>query len=275
MSQTETLLLVVLGFALATLVALFLGRLVWVTALRLGARRMHKQVPTTLVGLQTERDRLRAEHAMMSQRLGSRLEAVKLKMAEQMAEVSRHRNRLEMAEANIAAKSAEIERLNQHVRELETRLADQAGAKAALEAAVAEREQELADVRTKIDQLDDLATPVPVPTPVHGAADAGLQDRIAKLNQLALHVANEREVATGQDPQAPIDPLLTEKLEEARRQTHDIQKELERLDAEWSRKLEELPAAKDNGPPAQPRAVANVISLANRIRALQKDMGTT
>ena len=275
MSQTETLLLVVLGFALETLIALFLGRLVWVTALRLGARRMHKQVPTTLVGLQTERDRLRAEHAVMSQRLTSRLEAVKLKMAEQMAEVSRHRNRLEMAEADIAAKSTEIDRLNNHIRELETRLADQAEAKAALEMAVEEREHELADVRTKIDQLDDLTVPPTIDIPAADATGAGLQDRIAKLNQLALHVANERAEASGRDPQVPIDPLLPEKLEEARRQTHDIQRELERLDAEWSRKLEELPAAKDVGAPAQPRAVANVISLANRIRALQKDMGTT
>ncbi|NJM30180.1 MAG: hypothetical protein HC855_08805 [Rhizobiales bacterium] len=66
MSQTETIMLFVLGFAFAGLVALFLGRLAWQIALRLGARRMQRQVPTTVAELQAERDRLRAEYAMMS-----------------------------------------------------------------------------------------------------------------------------------------------------------------------------------------------------------------
>ena len=64
---------------------------------------MQRQVPSSLVGLQTERDRLRAEYAMLSQRLGARLEATKLQMAEHMAEVSRHRNRLHELEALEAA----------------------------------------------------------------------------------------------------------------------------------------------------------------------------
>jgi len=124
MSQTETLLLVVLGFALATLIALFLGRLLWAAALKLGARRMQKQVPTTLVGLQTERDRLRAEYAMLSQRLGVRLENAKLRMAEQMAEVSRHRNRLEALESEKQINMAEIAGLKEQVSALTAQLAD-------------------------------------------------------------------------------------------------------------------------------------------------------
>ena len=63
MSQTETILLIVLGFSLASLIALFLGRMVWTMGVKLGARRMHRQVPSSLVGLQTERDRLRADIA--------------------------------------------------------------------------------------------------------------------------------------------------------------------------------------------------------------------
>jgi len=54
MSQTETLLLFALGFSLAALIALFLGRMVWALAVRVGARRTRKQVPTTLAGLQAD-----------------------------------------------------------------------------------------------------------------------------------------------------------------------------------------------------------------------------
>ena len=83
MSQTETLMLVVLGFALAALIALFIGRFAWHLALRLGAKRMQRQVPSTVTELQSERDRLRAEYAMLSRKLGLRLSDIKMRMAEQ------------------------------------------------------------------------------------------------------------------------------------------------------------------------------------------------
>ena len=123
MSQTETILLIVLGFSLASLIALFMARGLWTAAIKVGARRMQRQVPSSLVGLQTERDRLRAEYAMLSQRLGARLEAAKLQMAEHMAEVSRHRNRLHELEALEANRGAENRRLAERVVELEFELA--------------------------------------------------------------------------------------------------------------------------------------------------------
>lgn len=102
MPQTETVLLIVLGFSLASLIALFMLRLVWTTAVRAGTRRMQRQVPSSLAELHAERTRLRAENAALQQRLGDELEAFKLRMAEQMAEVSRHRNRVVAMEVDIA-----------------------------------------------------------------------------------------------------------------------------------------------------------------------------
>ena len=81
MSQTETILLIVLGFSLASLIALFVARLLWTAAVKVGVRRMQRQVPSSLVGLQTERDRLRAEHAMLARRLGDQLEAAQQQAA--------------------------------------------------------------------------------------------------------------------------------------------------------------------------------------------------
>ena len=117
MSQTETLLLIGLGFSLAALLALFIGRLMWPFAIRLGARRMQRQVPSTVAELHTERDRLRAEYALLSQKLGARVESARASMAEQMAEVNRTRNRIEtlvielnQRDANLAARDQEIGR---------------------------------------------------------------------------------------------------------------------------------------------------------------------
>lgn len=269
MSQTETLLLVVLGFALAALIALFFGRMVWATALRLGARRMQKQVPSTLVDLQTERDRLRAEFAMLSQRLETRLESSRLRMAEQMAEVSRHRNRLEIAETALATKTAEIGPLAARVNELEATVAAQTRTHTELERSLAERDADLAAAKLRIGELIHGKPSAPV----RATSEERLRERISRLTQMAQTVAQDRNGITGEPPADDIDPELAEKLSKAERETEDIQKELEKLDAEWSKRLNELEGTKPaRTRSAKPRAVANVISLANRIRALQKDI---
>jgi len=290
MSQTETLLLVALGFALAALIALFLGRFVWAMGLRLGARRMQKQVPSTLVGLQTERDRLRAEYAMLSHRLGARMDAAKLQMAEQMAEVSRHRNRLETAEAELERRAAEIESLTGKIEGLEAKSARQASLNASLENAIAERDAELATVRdelaaarNELDELNQSLATVEILPPEDlaevPAAEDGLKQRIERLTRMAHAVARERSLEEA-GTEVAADPLLAEKLGDADRQTADIQKELEELDAEWSKRLGELQSqgqSPDTGDQqvAAPRGVANVISLANRIRALHKDVSNS
>jgi chromosome segregation ATPase len=95
MSQIETIMLVALGFAVAALFALFLGRIAWVFALGLGKKRMQRATPTTIAELQSDRDRLRAEYAMLWRKLELRMTDLKTKLAEQMAEVSRNRNRID------------------------------------------------------------------------------------------------------------------------------------------------------------------------------------
>lgn len=288
MSQTETLLLVVLGFALATLIALFLGRLMWSAALKIGARRMQKQVPSSLVGLQTERDRLRAEYAMLSQRLNSRLEEAKLRMAEQMAEVSRHRNRLDELEAVLAERDAAIANLKDEVASLTAELAASSTLQAELRQTIAEKQEALAELQQLLAERE--REPDLVPSAAHSQLfpadpEDRLRQRIGKLNKLALTVAQDRlhddiqdvsDIALPTASPPPTDPLVIEKLGEAERETGDLQKELEELDAEWSKRLQEMAGAESAEVHADgDTQVANVISLANRIRDVKKGMGTS
>lgn len=229
MSQTETVLLIVLGFALASLIALFVGRIAWRIAMRLGARRMQSQVPSTLKDLQADRDRLRADYAMLSQKLGSHLETVKARMAEQTAEVTRHRNRIQTLtddvaarDAQLAAKGEEIATLATRVRELEAALAE---ARAA-----AEVEKTEAAIETSLAELDQ-------PVPEAPAAPAAAE------------------------PPAATDDLAA-RLAQAEKETAALQQELARLDQTWAEKLE--PEGK------KASAVANVVSLARRLKPLQK-----
>ena len=281
MSQTETILLVVLGFSLATLIALFIGRFVWALGLRLGARRMQSQVPSTLVGLQAERDRLRAEYAMLSQRLGSRLEQIKLQMAEHMAEVSRHRNRVEILRAEAADRSekltaadAEIVGLKSRITALELERAVATTELFSLRTAMESRDAELAALR--LGQADaNNGAPAPalavISLPGAGTSQDRLKRRIEELTSLSRAIAGSKDqVLAG--AVAETDPLVIAKLTEAARQTADLQEELERLDAEWSRRLNEISLSGGEAGDGKPGGVANVISLANRIRALRKDI---
>jgi len=123
MSQTETLLLVAMGFSLAALVFLFVSRFIWSIASRFGARHLQRQTPATVAGLQTERDRLRAEYARLSQKLGDRLETARLQMAEQMAEATRNRNRIEALVAEINIKDVEAVQRTQEIAALKQKIA--------------------------------------------------------------------------------------------------------------------------------------------------------
>jgi DNA repair exonuclease SbcCD ATPase subunit len=260
MYQTETLLLVVLGFALASLIALFIGRFFWSIAIRLGARRMQKQVPSTVKDLQADRDRLRADYALVSQKLGSHLDQVKTRMAEQMAEVSRSRNRIQSLTEDVNVRDAEIALLKQRIGALETEVAGKATEMAKLQSELSERSQTLNRIET------DLASAALAAVPGPAVTGDGLQDRIQKLADLSGEIAEGRKKSG--DATAPsLPPDLDAKLAAAELETAELQKELARLDAAWSEKLKAI----DGGTVSDQPAVANVVSLANRMRDLQKD----
>ncbi len=269
MSQTETILLIVLGFALASLIALFMARGLWTAAVKVGVRRMQRQVPSSLVGLQTERDRLRAEYAMLSQRLGARLEAAKLQMAEQMAQVSRHRNRLHELEALETNRGADNRRLAERVAELEFALAQALSHEQELRRELAARHEADAQLR----QSQRPHQPAPDAPHVHAPppqddAEARLRQRIDRLTELAKAPPPDDFIihAPPPPPQDEEDPALAERLAEAERHNEDLTRDLERLDAEWQQRIA------DSTAPASD-ADANVISLSNRIRELKKSLG--
>lgn len=269
MSQTETILLIVLGFSLASLIALFASRLLWSLAVRTGARRMQRQVPTSLIGLQTERDRLRAEYAMLAQRMGAQLEAARLEAAEHLAEVSRQRNRVMPVEAAEAARNEELHRLTTRVAELETALAETTRREEHLRRAFAAQEEELTRLRSKRKAAKAAksaaaeAPPAP-PPPAPDDPETRLRQRIDRLTELAR---SQPDGPVPPPPRPPEEPVIAEKLAEAERQTDALTRDLERLDAEWQQRLATPPLAEGE-------ADENVISLSNRIRDLKKNIGS-
>jgi len=160
MSEIETIMLVALGFAIAALIALFLGRFTWKFALGLGRRHTERAVPTTLAELKSDRDRLRAEYAMLSRKLDLRLTDLKTRLAEQMAEVSRNRNRIDHLQSEIrlrdgviADREGELVTLKMQLGPLEQELASRTEATQQLKEILRRRDAEIARLGQAVDQL--------------------------------------------------------------------------------------------------------------------------
>ncbi|HQY73744.1 MAG TPA: hypothetical protein PLK44_08530 [Aestuariivirga sp.] len=303
MSQSETLMLLILGFSIAAFLGLIAGRIAWKLAFRLGARHTQRNMPSNMIELQTDRDRMRAEHAMMAKKLELRLSDIRMRMAEQTAEVSRHRNRFEILKQDLAKRdelllerNAEIVSLRDEVSRLEKLVRE----KDAEVKAMAESLVEVEEV--EIVEASELA-PEPAPTP----AEDRLKSRIKDLVKITKQISKQKKGAPLEfeqpvpmaDAEIIVKPadsstlefvaqteVLEEKIVETERAAEELQDELKRLDQAWAA-AEKTPAAtpevaandpvlaetSDLPDEEKPKsAITNVISLAQRIRSLHKDV---
>jgi hypothetical protein len=318
MSQSETLMLIALGFAIAIILVLLVGRTFWNLAVHLGARRHEKQLPRAMLELQADRDRLRAEHAMMSRKLELRLDDIKARMTEQMAEVSRNRNRvqsmlqelerrdeiirirdrevealnaqLEVHRADLANGVSAIEELRDKIAAKDLELVKQANIVVQLSAAVHERNAATGGMGEEPQSDLRVAASEPASRQIADSGEDRLRQRIAKLTSLSSEMISQREnppfadvnnialspiplpLSTGQD--LPITPSpLEEKTLAAERESAAMSDELEALDQLLATNINPpLTAAEATTEPRKSGAMANVISLAQRIRALQHAM---
>jgi hypothetical protein len=119
MSTTEIFLVFVLGMAVALLVVLLFGRTLWSLMGSWTNWREAAQAPMAMQTVQAERDRLKAERAMMAQKLEVTVADVKMRMAEQTAELSRNRNRMLGLEQTIAERDTSITQLENQIAVME------------------------------------------------------------------------------------------------------------------------------------------------------------
>ncbi|MGH6908260.1 MAG: hypothetical protein ACREDX_10440, partial [Aestuariivirga sp.] len=226
-----------------------------------GSRRMQRQIPSTSVELHTDRDRLRAEYALLSQKLGTRLESARMKMAEQMAEVTRTRNRIETLVAELNAKDVAHAAREEEALELRARLSEYI-------ATVAEAQSEITVLRLDLDHKSMEVTEL----------QAMIADRDAHIASLApppevILAASDPGVDSGEiagqlvDAAAKGDPLVQQHLEESAHETGDLQNELNRLDATWTKKLGKI-KTKSRKPPDSPLDEA----LTKRTKPLHKNI---
>jgi chromosome segregation ATPase len=160
MAQTEALMLVGLGFVLALLLVMAFGRGVWSLSNSFAKRQRDNDLPATMLSLQADRDRLRAEHAAMTRRLEAINESAKAAITTQTAEVARHRNRvvgltedINEKSVELTAKSDVVSNLNNQLQELADTLDLQQRAARDLTVDNAEKEVTIKRLEDEIESL--------------------------------------------------------------------------------------------------------------------------
>lgn len=224
MSQTETLLLVALGFAFALVLAMIFGFAIWSAANRWASYKRKREVPTTILDMQAEREGLRAQNAMTARRLEFLLEDARMQAAEKTAQVTRHRNRAIVMSKDLIAKDSEIASL----RALAAELTAETNKRARIIAKLTGHEvAKLRSFDLPVPQGVKPFTvpkPTPTPAPVEVAADAAPLDRIkakiAELNALSAQIADQQSAesrsveATLAAREAPPEPMTLTALRE-------------------------------------------------------------
>jgi len=281
MSQIETVMLIILGFAVALLLVLILGKLLWGKAAGLGKRRSRREDPVTIAALQADKDKLRAEAAMLSRKLELRLNDLKTRLAEQMAEVSRNRNRVdhlagEINERNalVAKRDTEIEKLKTQMVPLEQELVIRTEKNQELTQQLLNKEKNLLDKTVLIDDLQlqlnislaegtvktstsgevPLLAQTEMPKQIDAIADIDLsakdrlQSRISDLTALSKQIEDQRLQLTRQHTQLKdlTDEILAEKTppkEKFKEKTADKSSSLDLLDNSSTRLEQQLTEA--------------------------------
>lgn len=272
MSQTETLLLFVLGFCVALFVVLLFGRGVWALIGSWSGWRETRLVPAAIRELQAERDSLKAEKAMMAQKLESNLNDMKMRMAEQMAEVSRNRNRLldlgqtlKERETTITQVQSQADDKSSQLTALHIQIEDNVKAINLAYAKMAQREEEYAKMQDLVKE-----------------AQATLQLRDEKIRNLMDETKALRELVATRLPDGPVNPerpvlvaaspsslpISFEQRFANSNTGHPMVAEIKTEVAIADTAEFDALADRDN----VDRGVSNVLSLAERVRSLQSGM---
>jgi predicted nucleic acid-binding Zn-ribbon protein len=125
----QSIMLVALGFLIATLGALLLAPSFWRRAERLTTRRLERTMPMSIADTEADRDQLRASYAIVIRRLEAALSREKMRCARRLVKISK----LEM----------EIASLNDRVAQLRSQLDAEHNAASVLRRTIATRVPEL------------------------------------------------------------------------------------------------------------------------------------
>ncbi len=118
----EIIMLVALGFLVASLFALMLSPFLWRRAVRLTTRRIQGTTPLSMSDIQADKDQLRAEFAMSTRKLEMNVDNLKQRTNNQLLDISKHTSRISELTAELKEKSDLIVEHEDSVNEYSNKL---------------------------------------------------------------------------------------------------------------------------------------------------------
>jgi chromosome segregation ATPase len=199
----EQIMFALLGFFLASLIALSIIPFVHARAVRLTARRIEAAAPLSIAEIQADKDQLRAEFAMATRRLETTVEQLRSKTTSQLAEIGKraeamNRLRTELAEKSAALADAESREkaLQEHLHATRQDLEARSNALGDAERKLAEREAEIAKTGISLEERSITGDSQRIEIVALNTQCASLRDRVSDLEaqakQLEARLARER-----------------------------------------------------------------------------------
>jgi uncharacterized coiled-coil protein SlyX len=226
----QYIMLVLLGFLAASLLALLLAPAFWSRAVRLTTERLKQALPLSESEILADKDQLRAKYAMRVHQLEKQVEQASLGAARQKIELNRRDANISNLEAQIGKLQTEVEENQNARRVLEQTVADRIPKiEARLEDArklLTMRDREIADLtQTARRQQEALADARAI-----GHKQAGEVERLK--TQLMASEAQSRRLPRDADFEGQL--ALRGEIEQLRTRVQDQASLIDRLNAEVS-----------------------------------------
>ncbi len=185
----QAIMLIALGFLIASLIGVLLAPSLWNRATRLSKKRLESVLPLTLAEIEAAQDQLRATYAVRVRRLESSLATARQKAANQLVDNSRLQMR--------------IVALNDQIAGLDLQLSERRNAATVLEQAITKRFPELdreitavkAELHERASELQDLTGKLARREEELAAAQdaaASYQEELQRLHQVLERSASDR-----------------------------------------------------------------------------------
>jgi chromosome segregation ATPase len=214
----ENIMYFALGLLAAGLLALIIMPAVWRRAVRLTKRRIEAATPITMAEFRADKDQLRAEFALSTRKLEMTIDALRKRMADQIADVDRKRADLGALKAERDQHGAVVSELEAREAEIRARLAELERDNTDLAQRLRMRERELS---VRNEELETMRGGFDAKKAANAdsliAAEARLASAENRLNAILAETGEAVEKAGGQASQLLADKLsLDDELEAVR-----------------------------------------------------------
>lgn len=224
----QYIMLVSLGFLIASLIALLLAPIFWQRAVRLTSTRLRQSLPLTEQEILADKDQLRAKYAIRVHQLEKQVEQASLGGARQKIDLNRRDASIAQLETDLGKLKAELEESQNARGVLEQTVGDRIPKiEARLEEArklLLIRDREVAELSQSSRRQQDALNDAKVINKKQGAENERLR------SQMAAYEAQSRRDGKGIDVEGDL--AIRAELEQLRSRTQDQASMIERLTSE-------------------------------------------